>query len=247
LLREVAVKIRKQNTDIENFAPLIRLYHVMKEKGLITATTGPESLELFSNMIESLTVSLGIFCFEQGSSIEEYASIISEVYSTASRFGITFDEFPSYISNQQKIINKLRKEIEILDNKRRLALKDHEMTLEILEEYDNYKPFIIQIQNRDKELAAKEEELANAKKELQQERFWKELEERPGWSIQERELDTLYIGLGYGHFNNRDVKQERFLTDFKEMVIDLFYHPSNYIQEIKEIKKKYDKEKRKEA
>jgi predicted transcriptional regulator len=56
LLREVAVKIKGQNMDIQSFAPLVRLYEVLREKGLLTGITGQESLELMQSRMEALIV-----------------------------------------------------------------------------------------------------------------------------------------------------------------------------------------------
>jgi hypothetical protein len=36
LLREVAVKIKNQNMDVESFAPLVRVFKVLREKELLT-------------------------------------------------------------------------------------------------------------------------------------------------------------------------------------------------------------------
>jgi transcriptional regulator with XRE-family HTH domain len=36
LLREVAVKLKNQNWDIQSFAPIVRSYEVLREKGLLT-------------------------------------------------------------------------------------------------------------------------------------------------------------------------------------------------------------------
>ena len=58
LLRE-AVKIKDQNMDIQSFAPLVRLYEVLTEKGLLTGITGQESFELMQNRLEALIVDLG--------------------------------------------------------------------------------------------------------------------------------------------------------------------------------------------
>src|SRR5215211_8608724 len=53
LLREVAVKIKDQGIDIQSFAPLVRLYKVLREKGLLTGITGQQSLELMQSRMEA--------------------------------------------------------------------------------------------------------------------------------------------------------------------------------------------------
>jgi hypothetical protein len=49
--------------EIQFFAPLVRVYEVLREKGLLTGITGQESLELMQNIVEALIVALEVFCF----------------------------------------------------------------------------------------------------------------------------------------------------------------------------------------
>ncbi len=56
MLREVAVKIKNQNMDVESFAPLVRLYEVLKEKELLTGITGKESFELMYDRMAAQNV-----------------------------------------------------------------------------------------------------------------------------------------------------------------------------------------------
>jgi hypothetical protein len=58
LLREVAVKIKNQGMDIESFAPLVRLLAVLRDKGVLTGSTGQENLELMQNRLEAAIVAL---------------------------------------------------------------------------------------------------------------------------------------------------------------------------------------------
>jgi hypothetical protein len=42
--------------DIESFAPLVRLYEVLRENELLTGITGHESLELMQDRLEAIIV-----------------------------------------------------------------------------------------------------------------------------------------------------------------------------------------------
>ena len=64
MLREVAVKIKNQNMDVESFGQLVRLYEVLKEKELLTGITGKESFELMYDRMAALIESLEVFCFK---------------------------------------------------------------------------------------------------------------------------------------------------------------------------------------
>jgi transcriptional regulator with XRE-family HTH domain len=142
LLREVAVKIKNLNMDVESFAPLVRVYEVLREKGLLTGITGQESLELMQNRLEALIVDLEVFCFKGELSIEDFVSLITNMYNTADKLGISLDRFPAHITELKDRIDALRNEIDQIETKKQDALRDYEMTLESLQEYNANKPFI---------------------------------------------------------------------------------------------------------
>jgi hypothetical protein len=82
--------------DIQSFAPLVRLYEVLREKGLLTGITGQESLELMQNRLEALIVALEVFCFKKDHlSIEDFVSLITNMYNTADKLGISLDRLPT--------------------------------------------------------------------------------------------------------------------------------------------------------
>jgi hypothetical protein len=70
--------------DIESFAPLVRLYEVLREKELLTGITGHESLELMQDRLEAIIVDLEVFCFKKEQlSIQGFVSLVTNMYSTA--------------------------------------------------------------------------------------------------------------------------------------------------------------------
>jgi hypothetical protein len=72
LLREVAVKIKNQGMDIESFAPLVRLRAVLRDKGVLTGSTGQENLELIQNRLEAAIVNMEVFLFYKELSFEDF-------------------------------------------------------------------------------------------------------------------------------------------------------------------------------
>jgi hypothetical protein len=77
-----------------------------------------------------------------------------------------------YINNK---IDALRKEIDQIEAKKQDALKDCNMTLELLQEYNANKPFIQEMRKLEQQLADKEEKIREGKEELEMERFWTNL------------------------------------------------------------------------
>ena len=240
LLREVAVKIKNQNMDIQSFAPLVRLYEVLREKGLLTGITGQESLELMQIRMEALIVDLEVFCFKGELSIEDFVSLITNMYNTADKLGIPLDKFPAYITELKDRIDALRNEIDQIEAKKQDALKNYNMTLELLQEYNANKPFILQMRKLKQQLTDKEEEIRKGKEELENERFWNEREEQHTWSISVDELDKASIELGLSPLHNFDMKPSLSVAYLKRLVMDVFYHPSRYPGVIRQIRDIYN-------
>ena len=236
LLREVAAQIKNQNLDIISFAPLVRLYNVLREKELRTGITGQESLEIMQDRLEGLVVHLEVFCFKEKLSIEKFVSLVTNMYNTADKFGIPLDRFPTYITELRGRIDILRKEIEETDVRKRNALNDFDMTLKLLEEYNANKPFLMQIQKVKQEKANVEEKLHQAEKKLETEILFHEVGEKLYWSISEDELNEASTKLGLGRLYNFAGTPSLNPNDLKEMVMDVFYHPSRYVEVIKQMK-----------
>jgi hypothetical protein len=174
LLREVAVKIKDQNMNIECFAPLIRLVEALRDKGLLARTTGLESLELMQDRIESLIVALEVFCYRGKISIEDFVSLVTNMYDTADKLGVPLVRFPAYITESIDRIDVLGKEIDHIEAKKQDALKDCGLTLELLQEYNSNKPFLVQIQKLKLQISDMEEKLHNCEHALKMEKRWNE-------------------------------------------------------------------------
>ena len=183
LLREVAVKLKKQNLDIQSFAPLVRLYEVLKEKGLLTDEQ--ESLDMVQNRMEALIVALEVFCFKERLSVEDFVSRVTNMYNTADNLGIPIQRFPSYVTELKDRIDTLTQEINRIEANTQAALRDYGVTLELVREYDANKPLLLQIQEYKRQLANANEEKRECQQELKREKTWNKFEEEYTWSISE--------------------------------------------------------------
>ena len=241
LLREIAVKIKNQNMDVESFAPLVRVYEVLRDKGLLTGITGKESLELMQNRMEALIVAIEVLCFKKEQlSIEDFVSLITNMYSTADKLGVPLDRFPAYITELKDRIDALRKEIDQIEAKKQDAIKDCNTTLELLQEYNANKPFILYMRKLKQQLADKEEKIREDEEELEKERFWNKLGEQYTWRVSVDELNKASIGLGLSPLHNFDKNPSLSVNDLKEWVMDIFYHPSRYIEVIRQMRDIYN-------
>jgi hypothetical protein len=114
------------------------------------------------------------------------------------------------------------------------------MTLELLQEYNANKPFIQRMRELEQQLADKDEEIRKCREELENERFWKAFEEKRTWSISRDETDKASIGLGLSPLYNIDGKPSLRVSVLKEWVMDVFYHPSKYVEVLRQMREIYN-------
>jgi hypothetical protein len=115
--------------------------------------TGQESLELMQSRMEALIVVLEVLCYKKDQSFEDFVSLITNMYSASDELGIPLDKLPAYITELKDGIDAQRKEIDQTEAKKQQALKDCDTTLELLQEYNANKPFLVRIQNLKQQLA----------------------------------------------------------------------------------------------
>jgi hypothetical protein len=223
LLREVAVKLRNQGTEIESFAPLVRLREIVKEAGgLDIISEGHEqgTVEKF----ESLLVNLEVFCFKQNRSINEFVNLVHNISRVAEILAVPLDKFPSYIKQLESDLHRLTKEIEQKKLEKQDAFQDYGIALNSLEEFNRNRPSYEEYREQKLELEKVKREGDAYEQDLENERFWRAKEEKQMWAIAEPELDKANRELGLkagsyvvGRLNPRNLNN---------MVMDLYYHPS---------------------
>jgi transcriptional regulator with XRE-family HTH domain len=240
LLREVAVKLKKQNLGIQSFAPLVRLYEVLRGKGLLTETTGQGSLEMMQNRMEALIIALEVFCSKEQLPVEDLVSLVTNMYNIADNLGIPIQRLPSYITELKDRIDTLTTETDQIEANKQAALRDYGVTLELLREYNENKPFLLQIQKYEQQLADANEKRRECQQELENEKSWNKFEEQHTWSISPDELNKASLGLGLSPIDNFDGKPSLSGSDLKKWVMDVFYHPSKYVRVIREIRDIYN-------
>src|SRR5215217_3490629 len=89
------------------------------------------------------------------------------MYITANKLGISLDRFPAHVAELKDRIDALRNEIDQIDVKKQQALKDCDMTLELLQEYNANKPFILRLQKYKQQLAEEVEKRRKLDEELE--------------------------------------------------------------------------------
>jgi hypothetical protein len=235
LLREVAVNLKKNALNIETFAPLVRLRKVLEEKEWLLDIRKGEEVEGFDDkterIIESLIISLEVFCFKQNLSVKDFFDHVREIYCAAEKLDVTLDELPSYIKQLEENAHNLLSEINQIKVDKQNALKNYDATLNLLQEFKNNRPLF------DKNLQLKEEleKLKKEKDDLEREKFWKRKEEQSTWIVTESELVDANRDLGSSIGSNSNLIRTINSQMLKDMVMDVYYHPSKYVKAIRQI------------
>lgn len=204
LLREVALDLKNQGLDIQKFASLVRLREVLKEKEWLVHFSGPSGrqqegeeeskrdyeidLEAEKKM-ESLIMSLEVFCFKQNLSVKQFFDFIHSMYYTAEKFDIPIEDFHGHIEELKNSIESLLEQIRDLQSAKQAALEKYQMTERLLEEFRMSRPLFDAHQRLKQKLEQTTMERDSYKLELYHERLWKRKEEDIEWSISERNLD----------------------------------------------------------
>jgi hypothetical protein len=236
LLREVAVKIKNQGMDIESFAPLVRLLAILRDKGVLTGSTGKENLELMQDRFEASVVIMEEFLFHKGLSIEDFFSLVTNMYNLADKVGVQLNEFPAYVEELKVNIDVLRKELSQKEKKKQDFLNDNKKTLELVQEYIANKPILVTVENLKEKLADTEGKLANAEKRIREleesdnERRSNNLGKQNMGSVFETELEKATEEL----LPNMD------MTYSLNMLKDVLKNPSRYMGVINRMSDLYD-------
>ena len=97
LMRELALKIKKENLDLNYFASAVRLKKVL------------DRLEMTEENVESFLEEINIHCFKKIIDKKEFISKIDEVWKIAKSLDVSIFNIPSHIQKLTKYLAELRK------------------------------------------------------------------------------------------------------------------------------------------
>jgi len=242
LLREVALNLKNRGLDIQRFAPLVRLREVLEDKDWILSVKPGQQKEeeeqkddneidqASEKKIESMIMSLEVFCFKENLSVKQFFDFIHSVYLTAEKLGIPLENFPSHIEELKTCIESIREEIQYWESEKQGALEKYQTTEKLVKEFQLSRPMFDDNQRLKRELEQVTKDRDKYKCELDQETIWKRKEEEIEWSISVPELEKANKEL-----RNRTSGYIGQAIDPKylsELVMDVYHNPSKYIDTI---------------
>jgi len=218
LMRQVALTLKDQQTDLRSFSAAIRLRRILEEAGLS------------EDDIESLIVNAEVYCFKHEMDPTKFFDIVDNVYTFSNKNRISLDEIPQYIIQQEKRLEQLKQELEDTQMNKDQALQDYNITIRDLDEYRKNRPLI----DRLLELVEVQEKLYNLTKQQRDyfhERF---IGEKAQWLVSEHELDQANKQL-----HNYPLLKPIDADELFKLAKELFDHPTEYIGAIDAIRHKY--------
>ncbi len=154
LMRELALKIQKENLDINYFASSVRLKKVL------------DSLELSEEKIEEFLEEMAIYCFKQQISQKEFILKIHKVSNLADNFEIPIRDIPFWINQLTKQLDDIKRQTTTKQNQMKQQMKEYNITAEDLKEYRLKRPIIDKTQELEKTLESQNELISIIKDEL---------------------------------------------------------------------------------
>ena len=228
LIRELAVMLKREGVDVNTFASSIRLQRKLEQKGLN------------EEQIESLIEYVEVYCFCHDLKPEEFINTINKVSVLSDNLGIPIDEIAEYIRQEEERLKEIRQEITDLQMAQMQLLQHHNVTINTLREYEGNKPLVDNLVATQKELEQVIKERDSYKKDLEHERFWKKKEEENRWSVLATELYKADEELRSG--TNSSLVRKIEPSYLKNMVMDVYYYPSKYVQAIRQMMNTYNLE-----
>ena len=212
LMRALAIKIKKEKFEINDFASTVRLKKVMDE------------LELPEEKAESLLEEINIHCFKKEIDSKEFVCEIDEVSKLVNNLDVSIYNIPSYIDKMTKQLAELEKRIIIKQGQINQKIREHKITIDDLNEYRLRKPILVKIDALEVELFKKEEENESLKEEILDYKA-KILALNSSKSVLESEFINANKKLPAS--NPLDITELSKITD------EIFYHPNRNIEIIK--------------
>ena len=220
--------LKREGADVNTFASSIRLQRKLEQKGLN------------EEQVESFVENIDIHCFKHGLKPEQFIDILNKVCTISDNLGIPVHEMPEYTRQEEERLKEIKQDINDLQLAKIKVLQDHNVTINTLREYDGNKPLVDNLVATQKELEQVIKERDSYKKDLEHERFWKRKEEQYRWLIPVAELDKANEELCSG--TNRSFVRKMEPGYLKNMVMDVYYYPSKYVQAIRQMMNTYNLE-----
>ena len=218
LLREIALEIKKENIDLNHFAPSVRLNRKLNRLGLT------------EDKIEKLLDEISNYCYRYQRDEKEFVSDIGEVFNLASSLDISPYDIPSYINKNTMRLKELDKKIEEKEERIRQIDEEYGITIEYLKVYRSNLHLVDKIEELDNHFKDCVVEICQLQEEVNRYRINQEIESYSR-SVSEKEFDEANKKLPEG--KPLDIKELSRIDD------EIYFHPSRNTQIIRSMRQRF--------
>ena len=212
LQRELALELKTKNLSIQSFASSIRLNRLLT------------NLHLPEDKLEAFIQNVDVYCFKDELSHEVFIDRVNEACNFASERGVPIGELAQSITGAKRELEGLRNETQVAVERKAEAIRDADITLDAICDYQRERPTIENYQKIKAELEKKTKELDHVKLRLEAldqkvdameaRQFLRDLTN----SVEECELERL------GHIVGREITY----NEFCETIRDIKTSPTKY-------------------
>jgi hypothetical protein len=220
LLRELAIKLKKENLDLSYFASAVRLKKVL------------DRIELPEDKMELLLEEIDVRCFRRGIGEKEFVSRIDETFDWAVDRTVPISDIHLYIGQKTTQLKNLDMEIAKRENRIRQQLEEENLTISDLNEYRLNRPLADKIGKLEKKLNEKESEVSLLREGLLDCQSEVESLKSPKCILEDEIIQA-----------NKDLPKDGPIEP-KELSIladEIFYNPSRYTDIIKLMRQRFPK------
>ncbi|MPZ06031.1 MAG: hypothetical protein GEU26_06365 [Nitrososphaeraceae archaeon] len=180
LLRGVAVELRDRGMRVEDFAPLLRLKSLLKEKEVLLEISENDNLFTEYKKFEAIIISLEVLCFKHDMPMDQFFERVRDQSSLADNLGISIGALPSYLAQLKRNIENQKEEIHRLQLETENEVQRKGATMNLLREYQAdmpiYRSKMNELDKVTKERDSCQRELKHVR-QLYQQKVWKQKEE----------------------------------------------------------------------
>ena len=220
LLREIALRIKKEDLDVNDFSSAVRLKKVLDRIGL------PEE------KMELLLEEIAVHCFRRGMGEKEFVSRIDETFDWADGKTIPISDVHLYVSQKTRQLQDLDREIAKRENRIRQRLEEDNLTMSDLNEYRLSRPLADKIGKLEEELSERENEMSLLREELLDCQAEVETLKSPKYIL---ESEVVKANQGLPKDKPIEPKELSRITD------EIFYHPGRNTDIIKLMRQRFPK------
>ncbi|HEY7227442.1 MAG TPA: hypothetical protein VH481_04890 [Nitrososphaeraceae archaeon] len=154
LLREVAVIIKNEGMNLNLAASSIRLKRILEDNGL-----NEEQIESFIEKIE-------IHCFKRSLDVNEFINLIFKISIISNNLDVSIDNLPEYVLQKKEELYGIIEKVSDLESEKDDLLKEKEVTMDILSDYEKKRPVAEKLAETERELGVITKERDSSENEI---------------------------------------------------------------------------------